>query len=201
VQTSLSDRIDALLPQTQCTRCGFDGCRPYAEAIARDETDINRCPPGGEATIASLAALTQRAAKPLDAAVGSHVPLELAVIDESRCIGCTLCIDACPVDAIIGAPKRMHAVMPALCSGCELCIAPCPVDCISMVEAGRGWTADDASAARERHRTRNARIARSERVSARGEIRSSDDARAARQARVAAALSRARERRARADGR
>jgi electron transport complex protein RnfB len=196
VQTSLIDRIDAVLPQTQCTRCGFDGCRPYAEALAGGESDVNRCPPGGDATIAALAGLTQRAAKPLDAAVGSHRPLELAIIDEARCIGCTLCIDACPLDAIIGAPKRMHVVLRALCSGCELCIAPCPVDCIAMVPAGRPWTADDANAARERYRAREMRMLRGERVSARGEARPGDDGRGARQAAVAAALTRARERRA-----
>jgi electron transport complex protein RnfB len=193
----LSERIDALLPQTQCTRCGYDGCRPYAEALSRGEADINRCPPGGEATVAALAALTERPAKPLDHAVGPHRPLELAVVDEARCIGCTLCIEACPVDAIIGAPKRMHVVLRALCSGCGLCVAPCPVDCIEMVDAGRAWGAEDANAARERHRARAIRLARGERVSARAEHRPSEEGRAARQAAVAAALARARERRAR----
>ena len=133
----LVDRIDDLLPQTQCTRCGYPGCRPYAEAIADGVADINRCPPGGEATIAALARMLDRdAPPPLDTARGRPGPLRVAHIDEARCIGCTLCISACPVDAIIGAPKRMHDVLASLCSGCDLCVAPCPVDCIAM-RAGR----------------------------------------------------------------
>ncbi|MFN7550620.1 MAG: electron transport complex subunit RsxB [Pseudomonadota bacterium] len=134
----LTDAIDRILPQTQCGQCGFPGCRPYAEAIARGEADINQCPPGGEAGIRALAELLGREAKPLDADHGVEKPRMLAVIDEEVCIGCTKCIQACPVDAIVGAPKLMHTVLDAECTGCELCIPPCPVDCISMVPARRG---------------------------------------------------------------
>lgn len=136
------DQIDALLPQTQCAQCGFPGCRPYAQAIANGEADINRCPPGGEATIQNLADLLGQEPKPLDAERGEHKPPMVAVIDEARCIGCTLCIQACPVDAIVGAAKQMHTVIEAECTGCELCLEPCPVDCIDMValpEAIETW--------------------------------------------------------------
>jgi electron transport complex protein RnfB len=126
------DQIDALLPQTQCGQCGYPGCRPYAQAIAADETDINCCPPGGEATINALADLLGRDPKPLDPE-REEKPKALAVIDENRCIGCTLCIQACPVDAILGATRYLHTVIAAECTGCELCVAPCPVDCIEMV--------------------------------------------------------------------
>ncbi|HVC30425.1 MAG TPA: RnfABCDGE type electron transport complex subunit B [Steroidobacteraceae bacterium] len=125
--------IDALLPQTQCTRCGFEGCRPYAEAIVRGEAGINRCPPGGAATIAALAALLQREALPLNPANGLEGPPLVARIDEAACIGCARCLPPCPVDAIVGARKQMHTVLLTLCTGCELCVAPCPVDCIAMV--------------------------------------------------------------------
>jgi len=154
----LADRLDAALPQTQCRRCGYAGCRPYAEAVAGGDA-INRCPPGGDAVIAALAALTARAPVPLDPAHGRHGPLLLARIDETRCIGCTLCIQACPVDAIVGAARRMHTVLPALCTGCELCVAPCPVDCIDIVPAGRGWGGDDARRARLRFDARERRVA------------------------------------------
>lgn len=129
------DQIDKLLPQTQCGQCSFAGCRPYAEAIAAGEADINRCPPGGESTIQALADLLDVEAKPLDEEVGEEKPKTLAVIDEQRCIGCTLCIQACPVDAILGAAKHMHTVIADECTGCELCVEPCPVDCIDMVES------------------------------------------------------------------
>lgn len=129
---SLAQRIDALLPQTQCTKCGFSGCRPYAEAIAAGSADINRCPPGGAEGIAQLAKLLDRAAAELDPACGTDTPRRSALIDETRCIGCTLCIQACPVDAIVGAPKRMHTVIVAQCTGCDLCVPACPVDCIDM---------------------------------------------------------------------
>ncbi|HWL74606.1 MAG TPA: RnfABCDGE type electron transport complex subunit B, partial [Burkholderiaceae bacterium] len=117
-QVSLADRVDALLPQTQCTKCGFEGCRPYAEAIAAGEAEINQCPPGGAAGIDVLAQLLGRAPMALNPANGFERPLTVAVIDESRCIGCTLCIPACPVDAIVGSPKRMHAVIGSQCTGC-----------------------------------------------------------------------------------
>lgn len=132
------DQIDGLLPQTQCGQCGFAGCRPYAEAMAAGEADINRCPPGGESTIAALADLLGRDPKPLDAEVGEAKPKMLAVIDEDWCIGCTLCIQACPVDAILGASKHMHTVIAQECTGCELCVEPCPVDCIHMVPVSEG---------------------------------------------------------------
>jgi electron transport complex protein RnfB len=160
---ALADAIDRLLPQTQCTRCGYPACRPYAEAIAAGETDINRCPPGGEAGIRALAALTGRAYLPLDPACGVERPRHIAVIDEPHCIGCTLCIQACPVDAIVGAPKRMHTVIAELCTGCDLCVAPCPVDCIAMVLAAgtdARWDTPRADAARERYRFRQKRLAR-----------------------------------------
>ncbi|HES75564.1 MAG TPA: electron transport complex subunit RsxB [bacterium] len=129
----LADKIDALLPQTQCGQCGYPGCRPYAEAIARGEADINQCPPGGEATIKALADLLGVEPKPLSAEHGVEKPKTVAWIDEQVCIGCTLCIQACPVDAIVGAPKLMHTVIVDECTGCELCVAPCPVDCIYML--------------------------------------------------------------------
>jgi len=125
-------RIDALLPQTQCTRCGYSGCRPYAEALAGGLAEINQCPPGGRATIGALAALLQRPAKPLNPANGAETAPRVAWIDESRCIGCARCLAPCPVDAIIGAAKYMHTVIAERCTGCELCLPPCPVDCIEM---------------------------------------------------------------------
>ena len=130
---ALVEAIDALLPQTQCTRCGFDGCHPYAEAVADGRTDINRCPPGGDEGVARLAALLGRAPVPLDPDCGAPLPPSVALIEESACIGCTLCIQACPVDAIVGAAKLMHTVMLDTCTGCELCVPPCPVDCIAIV--------------------------------------------------------------------
>lgn len=127
------DQIDALLPQTQCGQCTFPGCRPYAEAIAGGEADINQCPPGGETTILALADLLGRDAKALNPEHGEEKPKTVAVIDEQTCIGCTLCIQACPVDAILGAAKQMHTVIVEECTGCDLCVEPCPVDCIEMV--------------------------------------------------------------------
>jgi electron transport complex protein RnfB len=128
----VADQIDQLLPQTQCGQCGYPGCRPYAEAIAKGESDINKCAPGGEATVVALADLLGRDAVPLDEGV-TEKPPAVAVIDEQACIGCTLCIQACPVDAILGAAKQMHTVIEDECTGCELCLAPCPVECIRMV--------------------------------------------------------------------
>ena len=130
---ALVEAIDALLPQTQCTRCGFEGCHPYAEAVADGRTDINRCPPGGDEGVARLAALLGRAPVSLDPDCGAQLPPSVALIEESACIGCTLCIQACPVDAIVGAAKLMHTVMLDTCTGCELCVPPCPVDCIAIV--------------------------------------------------------------------
>jgi electron transport complex protein RnfB len=128
-----AEDIDALLPQTQCTRCGYEGCRPYAQAIAAGEAPINQCPPGGAATIEALARLLGRTPLPLNPANGIEGPPLVALIDEEACIGCARCLPPCPVDAIIGARRQMHTVVLSLCNGCELCIAPCPVDCISMV--------------------------------------------------------------------
>jgi Na+-translocating ferredoxin:NAD+ oxidoreductase subunit B len=160
---SLADRIDAALPQTQCTRCGEPDCRRYAEAIAEGRAPINRCPPGGAEGIQRLAALTQQPVLPLDPLHGQEAARGMAVIDEAWCIGCTLCIKACPVDCIIGAPKRMHTVIESLCTGCELCVPACPVDCISMepvtpdVTGWAAWSPAQADEARQRygfHRTR-----------------------------------------------
>jgi electron transport complex protein RnfB len=156
----LARRIDALLPQTQCTECGYAGCRPYAEAVAQGEADINQCPPGGQSTIAALAQLLGREPKPLNPANGAYRPPQVAVIDEAACIGCTKCIAACPVDAIVGASKLMHTVIASWCTGCELCIPPCPVDCIALapIEA-----LPQADLSRARHEAREARLARTER--------------------------------------
>ncbi len=132
------DRIEAILPQTQCGQCGYPGCRPYAEAIASGEADINQCPPGGESGVRALADLLGQEPKPLNPENGEEKPPMVAVIDEARCIGCTICIQACPVDAIVGASRQMHTVIADECTGCELCIEPCPVDCIDMVELDRG---------------------------------------------------------------
>lgn len=155
---TLTDSIDRILPQTQCTKCGYDGCLPYAQAIAAGTAAINQCPPGGQSGIQQLAALLNIPEIPLDTTRGTTLPLQVAVIDEPHCIGCTLCIQACPVDAIVGANKLMHTVIPELCTGCDLCVAPCPVDCISMQDADRSWTSDDAEKARFNHRQREQRL-------------------------------------------
>jgi len=158
-----ADDIDALLPQTQCTRCGYQGCRPYAEAIARGEAEINQCPPGGAATIAALAALLQRSPLPLNPANGAEGPPLVALIDEAACIGCTKCLPPCPVDAIIGGRKQMHTIIAALCTGCELCVEPCPVDCIAMVPRNSLTAAaagPDPQTNRQRFMAHNARITR-----------------------------------------
>jgi len=156
-----TDQIDALLPQTQCRQCGYPGCRPYAEAVAAGRAGINQCPPGGERTIRELAALLDRPVVPLAPEFGVHKPPLAAAIDEAACIGCTLCIQACPVDAIAGAAKLMHTVIAAECTGCELCIPPCPVDCIAMVEAVPALPLRERAAlARRRYVARNERLAR-----------------------------------------
>ena len=156
------EAIDALLPQTHCTQCGYAGCRPYAEALARGEADIDRCPPGDDAGAAALAALLGVAAKPFDRTRGAHKPRAIAVIDEATCVGCTKCIQACPVDAIVGASRLMHGVLADECTGCELCIPPCPVDCISMaaIEPSAHELAQRTSLGRRRYAARNARLAR-----------------------------------------
>jgi len=130
---SLVDKIDQLLPQTQCAQCGYPGCKPYAEAIASDSAPINQCPPGGDATVSALADLLNRDVIPLNPEFGIESPPVIATIREHECIGCTLCIKACPVDAIVGAAKLMHTVIEDHCTGCELCIPPCPVDCIDLI--------------------------------------------------------------------
>ena len=162
----LADQIEDLLPQTQCTKCGYAGCRPYAEAIAGGEADINQCPPGGAEGVARLAGLLGRKVIPINPVNGVERPRPVAFIDETLCIGCTLCIQACPVDAILGAPKQMHTILPSLCTGCDLCVAPCPVDCIVMMPVTGthtgwdAWTQSDADAARARHDRRAARLQR-----------------------------------------
>jgi electron transport complex protein RnfB len=199
----LSAKIDALLPQTQCTKCGYPSCRRYAEAIAAGEADINQCPPGGEAGIRKLAALLGREPKPLNPANGVERPRRVAIIDESRCIGCTLCIQACPVDAIVGAARLMHTVVTQLCSGCDLCLPPCPVDCIAMVAASgddASWGLERANAARERFERRQARLERDKneraaRLAARALKAREDPGAEKRRAIIQAAIERARARR------
>lgn len=162
---ALAARIDAALPQTQCTRCGYPDCSSYARAIAASQAGIGQCPPGGAEGVRRLAALTGLPVVPLDQAHGVETSRRTAVIDEDWCIGCTLCIKACPVDCIIGASKRMHTVIEAWCTGCELCIPACPVDCISMEPTGSeatgwaAWSPQQAGEARQRYRHRQQRLA------------------------------------------
>ena len=166
VTSPLADQLEDLLPQTQCTKCGYPACRPYAEAMARGEAEINQCPPGGMEGVRRLAAATGRQVIPINPANGLERPRPVAFIDESLCIGCTLCIQACPVDAILGAAKQMHTILPSLCTGCDLCVAPCPVDCIAMVPVTGeltgwdAWSQHDADAARDRHDFRSTRLQR-----------------------------------------
>ena len=163
---SRADEIEDLLPQTQCTKCGYPACRPYAEAIADGSASHNQCPPGGMEGIVRLSTYLGRPVIPLNPVNGIEKPRSRAFIDEPICIGCTLCIQACRVDAIVGAAKQMHTVIPELCTGCDLCVAPCPVDCISMIEVTPGrtgwdaWTQEQADAARERHDFRAFRLQR-----------------------------------------
>jgi electron transport complex protein RnfB len=163
---ALSERIDALLPQTQCTRCGYPDCRAYAEAVASGDAPLNQCPPGGAEGIRRIARLLGQPPLPLNPEFGDEGPRRVVHIEEATCIGCTLCIQACPVDAIVGAPKRMHAVVEADCTGCELCLPVCPMDCIALEEASAGatgwdaWSPAQADAARARYAGRQARLAR-----------------------------------------
>jgi electron transport complex protein RnfB len=162
----LARRIDAALPQTQCTRCGYPDCASYAQAIAGGEAGINQCPPGGAEGIERLSALTGLPVQPLDHRFGIEGPVTVAVIDEAWCIGCTLCINACPTDAIVGIHKRMHTVVEPYCTGCELCLPVCPVDCISLeIVSGertgwQAWTPEQAQQGRERYVGRQQRLAR-----------------------------------------
>ncbi len=164
--SSLADRIEDLLPQTQCTKCGYPACRPYAEAVAAGSAGYNQCPPGGAEGVARLAALLGQAVIPINPVHGAERERPVAVIDEAACIGCTLCIQACPVDAIVGAAKQMHTVVASLCTGCDLCVAPCPVDCIAMLPVTPGrtgwaaWSQAQADDARRRHDDRHARLKR-----------------------------------------
>jgi electron transport complex protein RnfB len=165
VDKTLADLIEDALPQTQCTKCGYPACRPYAEAIAAGEAPINQCPPGGHEGIVRLSKVTGYPVIPLNPVNGFERPRPVAFIDEALCIGCTLCIQACPVDAILGAPKQMHSILPSLCTGCDLCVAPCPVDCIVMYPVTEttgwdAWTQEQADAARARHDFRTARLKR-----------------------------------------
>jgi electron transport complex protein RnfB len=209
---ALADALNGALPQTQCTRCGYPDCRAYAEAMARGEAEINQCPPGGAEGISRLSSLTGRPALPLNPSNGQEGPRQLAVIDEAWCIGCTLCLKACPVDAIMGGSKRMHTVIDPLCTGCELCIPVCPVDCISLINitgdatGWQAWSAPQATEAQARyafHRLRVQRDAdeRSARLAARVQAqRAGDDvaeppaAADSKESRIAAALARARRR-------
>jgi Na+-translocating ferredoxin:NAD+ oxidoreductase subunit B len=163
---SLIEQLNNALPQTQCTRCGYPDCQRYAEAMAQGEADINQCPPGGTQGVARLAALTGKLAKPLNPDNGLEGPRTIAIIDEAWCIGCTLCIAACPTDAIVGANKRMHTVVEPYCTGCELCIPACPVDCISLepvdiqLSGWASWPQSLADLARQRYDARSTRLQR-----------------------------------------
>jgi electron transport complex protein RnfB len=163
---SLVERLHDVLPQTQCTRCGYADCLGYAEALAAGAADVNRCPPGGAEGVERLARIVARPAIPLDPACGVEAPRTLARIDEAACIGCALCLKACPVDAIVGAGKRMHTVIDLLCTGCELCLPVCPVDCIALVPADgdgatgwQAWSAAEADQARRRYASHRQRLA------------------------------------------
>jgi len=192
----LADRIAAALPQTQCTRCGYPDCAAYAQAMAAGAADINQCPPGGAEGIARLAAITGKAPLALDPNFGTETPRSVALIDEDWCIGCTLCLDACPTDAIVGANKYMHTVIDHHCTGCALCVPVCPVDCIAMENASgvatgwQAWTGAQAEHARQRYAARQARQARQAQEAA----APAEPQAGSRQAVIAAALARARTR-------
>lgn len=159
----LALQIDALLPQTQCSKCGYQGCWPYAQAISSGQADINQCPPGGEQGIRKLAALLNVEYKPLDPSFGEQRPRLVAVIDETNCIGCTKCLPPCPVDAILGASKLLHTIISQQCTGCELCIAPCPVNCIHMeLSPLPAWSSLDAELSRQRYQLKQQRAVRIE---------------------------------------
>lgn len=166
LQSTLADRLEDLLPQTQCTKCGYPSCRLYAEAMADGSASHNQCPPGGAEGITRLASVLGKTVIPINPVNGAERERPVAVIDEAACIGCTLCIQACPVDAIAGAAKQMHTVISSWCTGCDLCVAPCPVDCIAMVSVTPGqtgwaaWSPAQADEARERYHARNARLKR-----------------------------------------
>ena len=190
--------IDAALPQTQCTRCGYPDCHAYAVAVAEGAAAINQCPPGGAKGIARLAAITGQTALPLSAAHGIEAPRALAVIDEAWCIGCTLCIKACPVDAIVGAAKQMHLIVNAQCTGCELCVPACPVDCIAMVEvteARSGWAAWGGPQAEQARTRYDAHQARRKRPVAKPAAAAPGDAGAAKRQMIEAAMARSRAKR------
>jgi len=217
---TLADLIEDLLPQTQCTKCGYPDCRAYAQAIAQGEANYNQCPPGGAEGIARLAGLLGKPVIPLNPENGVERPRPVALIDENLCIGCTLCMQACPVDAIVGAPKQMHTIIAERCTGCDLCVPPCPVDCIDMIDVTGdhtgwdAWTQQQADAARARHDARRTRLtaerdaaearAAAKRASAAGAAPSAtpatataatalnDDAEAKKRAIIQAALDRAR---------
>jgi Na+-translocating ferredoxin:NAD+ oxidoreductase subunit B len=217
---TLAERLNDALPQTQCTRCGYPDCHSYAVAMASGEADINRCPPGGAEGVVRLAAITGRGAKPLDTSHGFEGPRALAVIDEAWCIGCTLCIKACPVDCIVGASKLMHTVINNQCTGCELCVPVCPVDCIAMVPVTgtatgwQAWSAPQAEQARSSYawhqdRTRRDKAENDERLAAKAQAKLADlgahsaitdpAVLAAKRAVIDAALQRARDRSAATD--
>ena len=166
--STLADRILDALPQTQCTRCGYPDCKAYAQAIALDQAPINQCPPGGAEGVAILARLTGQLVLPLNVEHGLEGPMTVAVIDEAWCIGCTLCIKACPTDAILGSHKVMHTVIESACTGCDLCLPVCPVDCIEMVPVSgnktgwEAWSSELAAQARQRYESRQIRLVHEE---------------------------------------
>lgn len=200
----LIEAIDDLLPQTQCTRCGYPTCRDYAGALAQGHTAINRCPPGGEATIGELAKLLDLKVMPLDSSCGVAGPVKVAFVDERWCIGCTICLKVCPVDAIVGAAKLMHTVLAVECTGCELCVQPCPTDCIEMLETTKhpqraqlnpGWTMARAKLAKRRFVNRRDRLMRlkEERAAEAGRTRARRATRADKKLAIDQAVARVRE--------